>query len=136
MASRDFIHLTDWRGASIINDGKEKCHSLGSSVAGVFVCGRSSVVERQLPKLNVDGSSPFARSLTILLSSCQVEGLTSPCSCWTLRSLPRRLRLFSVYSLSPASTVHKILFRYTQSQIPLASQDPELTRGVFKYVWI
>ena len=24
-------------------------------------CGRSSVVERQLPKLNVEGSSPFAR---------------------------------------------------------------------------
>ncbi len=26
-----------------------------------FYCGRSSVVERQLPKLNVEGSSPFAR---------------------------------------------------------------------------
>ena len=24
-------------------------------------CGRSSAVERQLPKLNVEGSSPFAR---------------------------------------------------------------------------
>ena len=35
-------------------------------MAGVFVCGRSSVVERQLPKLNVDGSSPFARSFASL----------------------------------------------------------------------
>ena len=28
---------------------------------GVSHCGCSSVVERQLPKLNVDGSSPFTR---------------------------------------------------------------------------
>ncbi len=27
------------------------------------VCGRSSVVERQLPKLNVAGSNPVARSI-------------------------------------------------------------------------
>jgi hypothetical protein len=27
-----------------------------------FPCGRSSVVERQLPKLYVEGSIPFARS--------------------------------------------------------------------------
>jgi hypothetical protein len=27
-------------------------------------CGRSSVVERQLPKLYVEGSIPFARSIT------------------------------------------------------------------------
>ena len=34
----------------------------GASVLFRSSCGRSSEVERQLPKLNVEGSIPFARS--------------------------------------------------------------------------
>ena len=30
-----------------------------------ILCGRSSAVERQLPKLDVEGSNPFARCLHI-----------------------------------------------------------------------
>ncbi len=33
-----------------------------SNVGKRWLCGRSSVVERQLPKLYVEGSIPFARS--------------------------------------------------------------------------
>ena len=43
-------------------------------------CGRSSVVERQLPKLYVEGSIPFARSILLSLRdwNCAVSSINDP----------------------------------------------------------
>ena len=50
-------------------------------------CGRSSVVERQLPKLNVEGSSPFARCPVITgalwCSSAQIVAISVTCESTT-----------------------------------------------------
>ena len=45
----------------------------GEFGSGLRVCGRSSVVERQLPKLNVGGSIPLARSNRSLAAAAVPE---------------------------------------------------------------
>ena len=57
---------------------------------GLHLCvrGRSSMVERQPSKLNVDGSSPFARFL--LTIPCQIYGESLRDACSGLNLKDRR----------------------------------------------
>ena len=61
----DFVNLTVLNHTLIIVARVQLLHIQFCETRVQTPCGRSSVVERQLPKLNVDGSSPFARSFLL-----------------------------------------------------------------------
>ena len=61
-ALKEFLHLgmanSEKRG---LDKRQESVYKSANKELTSSYCGRSSVVERQLPKLNVEGSRPFAR---------------------------------------------------------------------------
>ena len=77
------------------------------------------MVERQLPKLNVEGSSPFSRSISLALNR-----LGTICSMKKLmqQALALPLLLFAVFATSPAVIAQEVkgLDEYAQSLLDAA----------------
>ena len=93
------------------------------------------MVERQLPKLNVDGSSPFARSFSSF--SGPLRTFLAPGRVrWRQFAAPRLLRPQLATPRLPASVAKQIAFGYAQPQISLTGRNPELARCRLKDVGI
>ncbi len=61
--------------ATIVATAAEAIKRLNANPYSTTTCGRNSVVECQLPKLDVEGSNPFARSrLTSILAGNEAPG--------------------------------------------------------------
>ena len=67
LVARVSAMLTSWIGGSTCVVASICLPRAGP--ISVFLCGRNSVVECQLPKLDVEGSNPFARSYVTLAES-------------------------------------------------------------------
>ncbi len=70
-------------------------------------CGRSSGVERNLAKVEVEGSNPFARSSVTLVHSCnKFDSFIDSVTHFSLHlssQMKKALPLFPEYSVAPPS---------------------------------